>query len=75
MSADDWGWVNWYATRRHLVSDQTDYRGNQKWSLCGTADVTTIEKHAEQRKRWTDRPKDYDAIPRCKFCERKAGTA
>lgn len=73
MTDDDWGWVNWYATRRHLPSDRPTSWGKQ-WSLCGTADVEPVEKHAARLFKYGSQPKDYDAIPKCKYCERKAGT-
>lgn len=72
MTVEDWGWVNWYATRRHLPSDRP--AGNRCWSLCGTANVEPIEKHAARLFKYGSQPKDYAAIPHCKYCERKAGT-
>lgn len=71
MSDQDWDWVNWYATRRHLPDHARVIR-DRTWSLCGKTDIAPIEQHVKQRARWTDRPKDYAKVPRCKFCERKA---
>lgn len=72
-TVEDWGWVNWYATRRHLPSTEQVYRGVPR-SLCGRADLDTIQMDAERRRNLGRKPVNYDAIPKCKFCQRKAST-
>ena len=73
-TVEDWGWVNWCATHRHLPSDRTIIGDNRCWSLCGTAVVQHTVPDATRRLRYGQQPKDYDAIPKCKFCQRKAST-
>ena len=71
MTVADWGWVNWYATRRHLPDHARVIRG-RTWALCGKTDLTTLVEHAKRRREYGRKPLDYGSIPKCKFCQRKA---
>ena len=69
--------VNWYATRRHYVGQETDPKRsiNQYVSLCGRAYGDGFERHAKRVQGYGGRPVEYAALPLCRFCERIAARA
>ena len=72
----DWDYVNWYATRLHLLGEVKDE--NPRWpcmtAVCG-ADVKPTEYDKTRRANACQQAKDYTALPRCKRCARKAEQA
>lgn len=65
--------VNWYATRRHLATPNAQVSTRQIKTLCPNTFGLTFEAHAKQRKGWTDKTVDYEALPMCRNCTKAAG--